>query len=110
MADVGLETDEAVPCGLIINELVSNALKHAFPDGREGVIGLKVWSRADGHLELQVSDTGVGFPPGLVLADSPSLGLKLVNTLVAQMGGTVRVTQGAGTVFTTDIRKPAHAG
>jgi len=97
---VELDIDAAIPCGLILNELISNALKHAFPDARAGAIRIGVTVRADQQIELSVADGGVGFPPDVDYRHTPSLGLQLVNTLVAQLNGTLELTHGDGTVFT----------
>lgn len=80
--------DVAIPCGLIVNELVSNATKYAFPGGRKGVIRLSLKRDPEGGVRLSVSDTGIGFPPGLDLQNPRTLGLQLVLTLTEQLGGT----------------------
>lgn len=96
--DVSLGIDAAVPCGLIINELLSNALKHAFPAGRGGkvVLGLRAQG---GKMRLSVKDDGIGFPRGVDVTHPESLGLQLVNTLVAQIGGVLEVDRSNGTEF-----------
>jgi two-component sensor histidine kinase len=87
IASIGLSLERSVPCGLIINELVSNALKHAFPGGRAGKIVVEM-SFADGDLVvLGVRDDGVGLPAGFDAATSPTLGLRLVQKLAQQLGG-----------------------
>jgi len=96
--DVALGIDAAVPCGLIINELLSNALKHAFPGGREGTITLALREQG-GTTRLTVKDDGVGFPDRLDVHQPSSLGLQLVNTLVAQIGGALEVRRTGGTEF-----------
>ena len=96
-APLGL--DRAIPCGLIINELVSNALKYAFPQGRRGEIFVNLLRDGDGKLVLMVKDDGVGLPEDLDIADTPSLGLQLVNTLVKQLDGTIEVGRKDGTEF-----------
>jgi PAS domain S-box-containing protein len=97
--DVSLGIDMAVPCGLILNELVSNSLKHAFPNGREGEIRIELCSGDDNELALVVSDNGVGFPKDLDFRGMESLGLQLVNTLVDQLGGTIELDRSDGTAF-----------
>jgi len=97
--EVWLDVDTAIPCGLILTELVSNALKYAFPNGQPGEIGVNVRHGADGQILLHVSDTGVGFPDTIEFRNSPSLGLKLVNTLVDQIGGVVEMDRNGGTEF-----------
>ncbi len=80
--DVHLAIDEAIPCGLIVNELVSNALKHAFPKGVEGEIAVRCRSGKDGCVTVTVSDTGIGLPAGFAIENTESLGLQLVTTEV----------------------------
>jgi PAS domain S-box-containing protein len=94
--DVFLAIDRAIPCGLIINELVSNSLKHAFPAGKEGEIRIGFHSD-DNEFTLIVSDTGVGFPKDLDFRNTESLGLELVVTLTDQVGGTIELHSNAGT-------------
>ncbi|MGQ9559951.1 MAG: PAS domain S-box protein [Candidatus Oleimicrobiaceae bacterium] len=96
---VSLGIDAAIPCGLIINELVSNCLKHAFPDGRKGRVEVTLLPK-NGMYELTVRDNGVGFPKGLDFRNTDSLGLQLVTTLTEQLDGTVELTtNGEGTEF-----------
>lgn len=95
MEDISLGMDEAIPCGLIVNELVSNSLQHAFPDNRGGEIVLRC-SNVDGWIELTVSDNGVGMPPDLDLGTTETLGLQLVTTLVKQLRGKIVVTSELG--------------
>lgn len=98
---VDLDLDTAIPCGLLINELVSNALKHAFPaEGeREGEIRVGLVAEGDGRLALSISDNGTGLPWDLDLKNSESLGLRLVDMLAQQLGGTVELDRSAGTAF-----------
>jgi two-component sensor histidine kinase/PAS domain-containing protein len=96
--DILLNIDLAIPCGLIVNELVSNSLKHAFRDGREGEI--RVALARDGHnYILTVIDNGPGLPPGVDYRNTPSLGLQLVNLLAGQLDGTVELDCSRGTRF-----------
>jgi two-component system, sensor histidine kinase PdtaS len=95
---VALGVDAAVPCGLILNELISNALKHAFPNRRNGEICISM-KRLDGEIFLQIQDDGVGFPQGMEIEDTPSLGLQLVTTLVSQLDGTLELSRQPGTRF-----------
>lgn len=88
-----LPVDKAIPCGLIINELLTNAFKHAFPDGRRGHVSVALHRLADGPLELTIADDGVGLPAG---PSTTSLGMHLVETLVAQLGGSLSSTSEAG--------------
>jgi PAS domain S-box-containing protein len=91
IVDVRLGMDQAVPCGLIINELVSNAIKYAFPNERPGRITVEMHPEADGQVFLSVSDDGIGLPGSLDVAKTESLGLKLVSTLTSQLRGVLEV-------------------
>lgn len=85
-AQVTIATDQAVPLGLLVNELVTNAFKYAYPDGAGTVLVLITPSEL-GHIRLEVSDTGVGLPSGFDAASSKSLGMKLITSLARQLGG-----------------------
>ena len=103
--DVSLSIDTAIPCGLIINELVSNSLKHAFPEGREGEIGISIRSIED-ELELVVSDNGVGMPQNLDIRKTESLGLHLVSILAeGQLHGEINLDRSEGTLFTIKFKE-----
>lgn len=94
--DVTLGLDAAMSCGLIVNELVSNSLKHAFPGGRRGHVAVSL--RREGQtVVLEVSDDGVGLPAELDPRDPPTLGLELVGILSEQLGGVIDVDRRAGT-------------
>jgi PAS domain S-box-containing protein len=99
VGDISLGITEAIPCGLIINELVSNALKHAFPKGRDGEIRIELFRGAANQVMLTVSDSGIGFPEQMDFRKSPSLGLTLINSLVEQLGGTIEFDRSKGTAF-----------
>jgi PAS domain S-box-containing protein len=103
---VPMNLDVAIPCGLIINELVSNAFKYAFPDGETGEIRVNFGEENDHALKLIVRDSGIGFPEGGNPEDSDSLGLKLVHSLTEQLGGAIRYVNQNG--FVCDISIP-HA-
>jgi PAS domain S-box-containing protein/excisionase family DNA binding protein len=114
LEDLALPLDSAVPCGLILHELLSNALKHAFPDGQRGAITLDLRADPDHHVTLRVADTGVGVPEGFDVRQSDSLGLQLVSLLTEQLGGTLTVVRQGGTAFTLTFPLPetqagAHA-
>lgn len=85
---ISLSLDRAIPCGLILNELVANCLKHAFPDGQTGEIEITCHTRSE-RVELQVRDNGIGLPPDFDFETSQSLGLQLVFHLAQQLKGTV---------------------
>jgi two-component sensor histidine kinase len=104
--DIFLGIDTAVPCGLIINELVSNSFKHAFPSGREGEIFVGLGMKQDGCYSLTVRDNGVGIPAGWDLEDPESLGLRLVSRLVEQIEGVIELDRNGGTTFSIDFADP----
>jgi two-component sensor histidine kinase len=99
VADVPLDLDWAIPCGLVVNELVSNALKYAFPHDRPGRVGVELARRPDGAYLLAVSDDGVGLPAGLDVQHTQTLGLQLVWGLTQQLAGQVQVEGMSGTRF-----------
>jgi two-component sensor histidine kinase len=94
-----LTIDIAIPCGLLLNELMSNCLKHAFAHAATGCIRVSLY-RGDGVNVLVVSDDGAGFPAGTDFRATTSFGLQLVTTLVDQLGGEVALTSDRGTAFT----------
>jgi two-component sensor histidine kinase len=92
--------DAAVPCGLIINELLSNAIKYAFPDGRAGKVKVALKPHYNGAYSLTVADNGVGLPPGFDILGAKSLGLHLVRSLAQrQLRGTCESGGVSGTEF-----------
>jgi two-component sensor histidine kinase len=97
--DVSLGIDVAVPCGLIVSELISNALTHAFPGGRAGEILIEMRTGPGGQCTLVVGDDGVGLPQGLDLENTGTLGLRLVSRLANQLGATVELDGNMGTRF-----------
>lgn len=108
MERVRLDIHQAIPCALLLNELVSNALKYAFPDGRQGEIRIRLRSEAEGAICLMVGDNGVGLPPALDPLNSETLGLQLVSTLVAQLRARleIRRVHGTGYALTFIAAKP----
>lgn len=94
---LGLES--AVPCGLIVNELLSNCMKHAFPEGRKGIINVILRVNEKNYIELIVRDNGVGIAKDLDLSNMDSLGLALVNSLVEQIEGELELKRENGTEF-----------
>jgi PAS domain S-box-containing protein len=100
--DVALNVDQAIPCGLIVNELITNALKHGFPPSRDGKGRIDVTLRTtdDNEIELAVKDNGVGMPDGFDITHTLSLGLKIVNLLAEdQLGGKLEVDKNGGARF-----------
>ncbi len=99
IANISLDVDAAIPCGLIINELVTNALKHAFAAGKKGRITIVIARRNSTHIALTVQDDGRGLPKGFSAPQSSSLGLTLVNALVEQLKGTLTIGGKRGSTF-----------
>ncbi|GJL78330.1 MAG: hypothetical protein NPINA01_13190 [Nitrospinaceae bacterium] len=98
--NVFLDIDSVVTCGLLIQELISNSIKHAFPGERQGEIRISLRSLGKSELELMVGDDGVGFPKGIDLLDTSSVGLSLVTTLVKkQLCGTITLKKDQGAKF-----------
>ena len=93
---VELDVTQAVPLGLIINEAVTNALKYAFPGNRAGTISLRLEAAADQAYTLEITDDGVGLPPGYEPARSRSLGMTLMHGLSEQLEGILRITGDPG--------------
>ena len=94
---VGLELDDALPSGLLISEVISNCLKHAFPDGREGEVGILLWRQTATTVVLVLSDNGVGLPNNLDWTTSQSLGLRLVRALAQQLRADLDIQSQSGT-------------
>jgi len=90
--DVALAVDKAIPCGLVLNELITNSLKHGFTNGRAGTVRVEFSRLERGRLRLAVSDNGVGLPEEFDIATSQSLGLQLVSTLSHQLDAELEVT------------------
>jgi len=109
VSDLYFNIDTAVPLGLIINELVSNSLKYAFKDRDEGEIRISLLETAEpGKYLLLIRDDGTGFPHELDFAESHSLGLQLVNTLVNQLDGEIEMITNGGTTFNIIIHEQKY--
>jgi PAS domain S-box-containing protein len=116
LASLSLGVDQAIPCGLLVNELVTNAFKHAFPAGRRGEVRVELQPLVEGQgWRLRVADDGVGLPPGFEVQNSNSLGLKLIADLTGQLGGTLAINPGGsacGAVFEVTLAltaSPSHS-
>ena len=103
---VTLSINVALACGLIVNELVTNSLKHAFPEDREGEVVVTLESTGEAEFQLTVSDDGVGMPKHIDLQHPESLGLELVTDLARQLNGTVEFTRSEGTEFRVRFKGP----
>lgn len=104
-APLVFDLDRAVPCGLIVNELIMNAIKHAFPDGRRGSILVRI-ERQGTSTSFSVRDDGVGLPPAFSLASSGSTGVRIVTALARQLGAVLEVREGGGAGAELALRLP----
>gem|GEM_PF-1257361 len=105
---IELNIDTAIPCGLIINELVSNAIKYAFPDNIPGEIFISMKEDDEISYTLIVRDNGVGMPAGIDIKKSQSLGLQLVTLLTGQLTGTVKINIANGTEFKINFHEAVY--
>jgi two-component sensor histidine kinase len=100
MVPVHLEIDQAIPCGLLLNELVCNSFKHAFPQGRKGEVRVELRPVDEGRqIHLRVSDNGVGLPADFDIKHLNSLGLELASDLASQIRGRLEIGPGPGATF-----------
>lgn len=107
--DITLSIDAATPCGLVINELITNSLKYAFPGEMCGEIGIKGRQGQEKEIKIVYSDNGTGFPEGVSFGKAETLGLKLIRGLIGnQLRGTVKKEEGPGTTFTITFREPHY--
>jgi two-component sensor histidine kinase len=108
-----LDIDRSILCGLILNELILNAIKYAFPEdisnatGRMNKLGIDFYEEGESYV-LRTTDNGVGLPPDFNMNDSDTLGMKIINTLVKQLSGTISLSVKEGTEVT--IRFPKKKG
>ena len=110
LENVQMVLDTAIPCGLIITELVSNAFRHAFRKDQKGLVRVHLRSDQCGKFFLDVSDNGKGFPENLDFRKTQSLGLQFVCLLVGQLGGSIQMTREKGTTFFISFREYQEAG
>jgi|GEM_PF-2723886 len=104
---ISFSIETAIPLGIIVNELITNSMKYAFPDDREGELLLKIARESDGAVCMTIRDYGVGIPGSLDFRSPSTLGLQLVNDLVCQIGGDIELDRSAGTAFTVRFMPPA---
>lgn len=98
-----LDLDRAIPCGLIINELITNSLKYAFKNGLGGEVSISL-KQNDGIILLKIEDNGIGFPNNLNFRDTKTLGMQLVIALTEQIGGNITLDNSNGTAFTIKFK------
>ncbi len=105
---VEIDIDQAIPCGLIVNELMTNSLKHAFPQGRSGFVRVRLTREENGPVTLTVSDNGIGLPKDFDSRRGTSLGLQLVTDLARQLSGELVI--GPGSSFTVTFMQKFTSG
>jgi two-component sensor histidine kinase len=105
--DIYLPVDQAIPCALVVNEILSNAFKHAFKGKKHGNLTVSA-TRVDDHIRIIVRDDGIGIPNDMDVERTTSLGLKLIRNLVLQLSGSVTITSDHGTEVIVDF--PIHSG
>ena len=98
IGDILLDINKAIPCGLIINELITNSLKHAFPDEKRGDVDIELNENSKKYI-LKVSDNGIGMPDTFNIENSDSLGLQIVASLTKQINGQLKIKNGGGAEF-----------
>ncbi|MBC8184672.1 PAS domain S-box protein [candidate division KSB1 bacterium] len=96
---ITMSIDKAIPCGLLINEIVTNALKHAFPENRKGNLRIIMSSLENRNCEIIVKDDGIGIPKNFDIEKTKTLGLKLINMMTKQISGTIEIISKNGTEF-----------
>jgi two-component sensor histidine kinase len=107
--DILMGIDTAIPCGLIINELISNSLKHAFPEGRKGEVRITLEKTGDDEIIMTVSNDGIGFPEDIDFRKTKSLGLQLVTTLAEnQLQGKIELDRSKGTAFKITFKEAKY--
>lgn len=109
LEDIELSIDESVPCGLLINELISNSLKHAFPNDLSGKITISMKKEEDGEIVLGVKDNGVGLPDTVIPQNQDTFGFLLIYTLVAQLEADLKVEAKKGLEFTIRWKSKDYA-
>jgi PAS domain S-box-containing protein len=104
--EVAFDMDTAMPCGLFINEIVSNSLKYAFPNDREGEIRIELQKLPDSRIVLKISDNGTGLPDHVDIEKADSLGLQLINALASQLEGDLSISGNNGTEISVNFKYP----
>jgi len=107
--DVVLEVDSAIPCGLILNELITNCFKYAFPDERSGEVNVN-FVKQDSMYTLTIKDNGVGLPAGFDFRQTKTLGMQIVNVLTKQLMGSCHIRSDGGTEAVITFEEKVHTG
>ncbi|MBN2245311.1 MAG: GAF domain-containing protein [Candidatus Aminicenantes bacterium] len=101
--NVHLDINQAIPCGLLINELITNSLKHAFPDGGSGTVDVHMSKKPGGRFSLMIQDSGIGLPDGIDLNHNETLGMQLISGLISQLNGKIQLHREKGTKYTIEF-------
>jgi len=104
VATIKMENRDAIACCLIVHELLTNAIKFAFPHGASGTIHVVLKKLLNQELALSVSDSGIGIPSSYSMETDAKLGLKIVRLLVKQLGGSLEIRNAGGAVFLIKFR------
>ena len=100
-----LPVTQAVPCALVLNELISNSLKHAYRDGEQGTISISMQQSDDDTILMRVRDNGAGIPEEIDIGRTKSLGLKLARNIVnKQLNGKIKIIRNKGTEFIVEFK------
>jgi two-component sensor histidine kinase len=102
---ISLNVETAIPCGLIINELLTNSLKHAYPYSRKGEIKVELSSDYENKFTIVISDDGVGIPDDVEFPKKGSFGFRMVDSLVKQIGGTLKLDRTNGTCYLIEFEE-----
>jgi len=105
LEDTYLNLDTSIPCGLIINEVVSNSMKYAFQGRDKGVVTIALSRISTDSLKLIISDDGIGLPSNFDIENADTLGLQLVTTLCSQIGGKLEISNIKGTSFSIEFKE-----
>ncbi len=104
--DVAFDMDTAMPCGLLINEIVSNSLKYAFPNDQEGEIKIELKKLPDSYIVMSIADNGVGISEEIDFEKAESLGLQLITALASQLDGELKISRASGTEILVIFKYP----
>ena len=96
--DIVLALEQAIPCGLLATEILTNSIKHAFPEQKRGKVTLAL-TQADQRLTLEIGDDGIGLPDAVELGQGNSLGMQLIPAFIAQLGAQVELNRHLGTIY-----------
>jgi PAS domain S-box-containing protein len=91
--------ETAIPCGLLINELFTNCVKHAFPNGESGYIKISMTEEEENNYTLTIKDNGIGLPAGFNIEEAPTMGAQLISTLIQQIDGNLNILNHDGSTF-----------